>query len=123
MASHEIERISFVVVDQRDYRAFGYVFNTADDRHQFWAIKTEKPAAVTVLALRELFDIVFQRFAKAEKAKLETTKSTSPTSPTTQEPIPDLLGTPLPPPDPLPVFSPTSVSIQIQLNVGWKFLL
>lgn len=77
MVSHEIERISFVVVDPRDTRAFGYIFNTADDRHQFWAIKTEKTAAGTVLALKELFDIVFQQFTKAEKAKLEAVKSVS----------------------------------------------
>jgi len=40
VAAHEIERISFVVIDPRDNRAFGYIYNTSDDRHQFWAIKT-----------------------------------------------------------------------------------
>ncbi|CAF4611787.1 unnamed protein product, partial [Rotaria magnacalcarata] len=39
IATHEIERISFVVIDPRDTRAFGYIYNTTDDRHQFWAIK------------------------------------------------------------------------------------
>lgn len=69
IANHEIERISFVVIDPRDTRAFGYIYNTSDDRHQFWAIKTERPAAATVLALKELFELAFEQFTTAEKTK------------------------------------------------------
>ena len=83
IASHEIERISFVVIDPRDTRAFGYIYNTSDDRHQFWAIKTERAAAATVLALKELFELAFEQFTNAEKSKEEgdTKLTTTPSSP------------------------------------------
>lgn len=71
LASHEVERISFVVLDPRDNRAFGYVYNTSDDRHQFWAIKSERASAATVLALKELFELAFEEFTKTEKAKIK----------------------------------------------------
>ncbi|UJR09095.1 hypothetical protein I4U23_013342 [Adineta vaga] len=74
IACHEIERISFVVIDPRDTRAFGYIYNTSDDRHQFWAIKTERAAAATVLALKELFELAFEQYTNAEKAKDDTSK-------------------------------------------------
>ncbi len=75
--SHEIERISFVVSDPRDNRAFGYIYNTANDRHQFWAIKTAETSNKTVVTLKELFDLVFEQYASMEKAKLEASKSTT----------------------------------------------
>jgi hypothetical protein len=78
MALHEIQRISFVVMDPRDPRAFGYVYNTSDSRHQFWAIKTERSAALTVLALKELFELAFEQLKiNAEKAKGEVEQTTS----------------------------------------------
>ena len=78
IASHEVERVSFVVLDPRDQRAFGYVYNTSDDRHQFWAIKTERQAATTVLALKELFETAFEEFTKAEKEKIKATPEAAP---------------------------------------------
>ncbi|CAF1088771.1 unnamed protein product [Adineta ricciae] len=78
IASHEVERVSFVVLDPRDQRAFGYVYNTSDDRHQFWAIKTERQAATTVLALKDLFETAFEEFTKAEKEKVKATPEAAP---------------------------------------------
>ncbi|CAF1174385.1 unnamed protein product, partial [Didymodactylos carnosus] len=85
VASHEIERISFVVTDPKDARAFGYVYNTADDRHQFWAIKTERPAALTVVSLKELFDTAFEQFNNRTEKVKETvvTPPVIPATPTT----------------------------------------
>lgn len=57
-------------MDPEDKRAFGYIYNTEDDRHQFWAIKTTGPAAATVLALKELFEIAFELYEKSEAAKV-----------------------------------------------------
>lgn len=37
-------------------RAFGYIYNTSDERHQFWAIRTERPAQILVLAFKDLFE-------------------------------------------------------------------
>ncbi|CAF1517590.1 unnamed protein product, partial [Didymodactylos carnosus] len=60
--SHEIERISFVVTDPKDSRAFGYIYNTRDDQHRFYAMKMERPAALIVVLLKELFDTAFEQF-------------------------------------------------------------
>ncbi|CAF3377780.1 unnamed protein product [Rotaria socialis] len=106
IASHEIERISFVVIDPRDTRAFGYIYNTTDDRHQFWAIKTERAAAVTVLALKELFEFAFEQFTNAEKAR-ETNQPPAVPAPSpvqtapAQAPVP--VATVLPPTQTVPV--------------------
>ncbi len=86
IASHEIERISFVVIDPRDTRAFGYIYNTSDDRHQFWAIKTERSAAATVIALKELFELAFEQYTNAEKAKDEANKPITTTPPPASPP-------------------------------------
>ncbi|CAF3933533.1 unnamed protein product [Rotaria magnacalcarata] len=118
IATHEIERISFVVIDPRDTRAFGYIYNTTDDRHQFWAIKTERAAAVTVLALKELFEFAFEQFTNAEKAREANqppaVPESSPVQPapaqtpvpvaTAFPPTPTVPVSPQPPPPPQPLF-------------------
>ncbi|CAF0867441.1 unnamed protein product [Rotaria sordida] len=77
IAKHELVRISFVTMDPSDSRAFGYIYNTSDDRHQFWAIRTERSAVVTVLALKELFEIVYQRIKNSEKTETQTNQTIS----------------------------------------------
>ena len=77
VAIHEVERISFVVIDPRDTRAFGYVYNSSDDKHQFWAIKTEQMASVSVIALKELFEIAFERYQNSENANVVESTITS----------------------------------------------
>ena len=70
-------------MDPRDNRAFGYIYNTSDDRHQFWAIKTERAAAATVLSLKELFEYAFEEYNNSQKAKDETGKAPVSSSETT----------------------------------------
>ncbi|CAF2909342.1 unnamed protein product [Rotaria sp. Silwood2] len=77
IASHEVTRISYVTMDPTDPRAFGYIYNTSDGRHQFWAIKTERPALVTVLAYKDLFDTVLEQFKNLEKTKIQANQTTS----------------------------------------------
>lgn len=36
------------------------MYNTPDERHQFWAIKTERFAHMVVFALRDIFEIVYK---------------------------------------------------------------
>ncbi|CAF3694415.1 unnamed protein product [Adineta steineri] len=100
IASHEVERISFVVMDPRDARAFGYIYNTSDDRHQFWAIKTERTAATTVYALKELFEIAFEQFTNAEKENQTTSAPVSPTDVTVSVQQTPSQSTPVPTPQP-----------------------
>ncbi|GFY59797.1 protein disabled [Trichonephila inaurata madagascariensis] len=58
MYHHPVSLISFISQDISDARAFGYVFGSTNEPHQFIAIKTEKPAFHVVLALRDLFQTV-----------------------------------------------------------------
>jgi hypothetical protein len=58
-------------MDPRDPRAFGYVYNTSDDRHQFWAIKTEGLAQSAVLALRDLFEEAYKLKNNPEKDNVQ----------------------------------------------------
>lgn len=60
LVRHEIRRIPYVIVDPRDVRALGYVYNTTDGRHQFWAIKTDRFAQTIAYALKDLFDVVYK---------------------------------------------------------------
>lgn len=94
-----------MVIDPRDTRAFGYIYNTSDDRHQFWAIKTERSAAVTVLALKELFEAAFEQFTQQQNGGTEAAKPpvASPVSPATVAIAQTAAATPVTPSPPLAV--------------------
>lgn len=64
-------------MDPRDYRVFGYIYNTNDERHQFWAIKTERPAQSAVLTLRDLFDEFYRIKISPENGNAEENQATS----------------------------------------------
>jgi hypothetical protein len=69
-------------MDPRDPRAFGYNYITTDNRIQFWAIKTERTAATTVLAFRELFELAVERLKNSGKTEEQVNQTTSvPASP------------------------------------------
>ncbi|XP_054706142.1 protein disabled-like [Uloborus diversus] len=69
---HPVSLISFISQDITDARAFGYVFGSLDEPHQFIAIKTEKPAFHVVLALRDLFQTVLNHKQEEIKTAKET---------------------------------------------------
>ena len=53
-----------------DTRAFGYIFGSPDTGHRFFGIKTEKSASQVVMAMRDLFQVVFDLKKKEiERAK------------------------------------------------------
>ncbi|CAF3401382.1 unnamed protein product [Rotaria socialis] len=80
IATHETESISFAVIDPRDTRSFGYIYKASDESLQFWAIKTERAAAVIVLAIKEVFELAFEQFTNDEKAKTPTKSTVVPSS-------------------------------------------
>ncbi|XP_074107720.1 DAB adaptor protein isoform X2 [Cotesia typhae] len=43
-----------------DSRAFGYIFGSPDTGHRFFGIKTDKAANQVVIAMRDLFQVVFE---------------------------------------------------------------
>lgn len=75
---HPVNVISFISQDIMDARAFGYVFGSSDEPHQFIAIKTEKPAFHVVVAIRDLFQTVLnfkqEEIDNAKEQKTEIIK-------------------------------------------------
>ena len=43
-----------------DNRAFGYIYGSPENGHRFFGIKTEKAAGQVVVAMRDLFQVVFE---------------------------------------------------------------
>ncbi|CAG5117751.1 unnamed protein product [Candidula unifasciata] len=77
---HPVHRISFISRDATDTRAFGYVYGTEDGLHKFFAIKTASAAENLVLALRDLFQVVYEMKKKeleAAKEKLDKQEHTA----------------------------------------------
>ncbi|KAH1001073.1 hypothetical protein HUJ04_013332 [Dendroctonus ponderosae] len=79
---HPVHKISFIAQDMTDSRAFGYIFGSPDTGHRFFGIKTDKAASQVVIAMRDLFQVVFALKKKEiELAKQHLEKSYLPTSP------------------------------------------
>ncbi|XP_055322685.1 protein disabled isoform X6 [Sitodiplosis mosellana] len=57
---HPVHKISFIAQDMTDSRAFGYIFGSPESGHRFFGIKTDKAASQVVLAMRDLFQVVFE---------------------------------------------------------------
>lgn len=53
-----------------DSRAFGYIFGSPDTGHRFFGIKTDKAASQVVIAMRDLFQVVFE----LKKKEIEVAK-------------------------------------------------
>merc|ERR1719153_609766 len=57
---HPVHKISFIAQDMADNRAFGYIYGSPENGHRFFGIKTEKAAGQVVVAMRDLFQVVFE---------------------------------------------------------------
>ena len=55
-----MHKISFIAQDMTDNRAFGYIYGSPENGHRFFGIKTEKAAGAVVVAMRDLFQVVFE---------------------------------------------------------------
>ncbi|GJQ66151.1 Dab [Trypoxylus dichotomus] len=79
---HPVHKISFIAQDMTDSRAFGYIFGSPDTGHRFFGIKTDKAASQVVIAMRDLFQVVFALKKKeVELAKQHLDKSRYGSSP------------------------------------------
>ncbi|XP_023954429.2 protein disabled isoform X3 [Bicyclus anynana] len=78
---HPVHKISFIAQDMTDSRAFGYIFGSPDTGHRFFGIKTDKAASQVVIAMRDLFQVVFELKKKeVEMAKQQLEGKILPTS-------------------------------------------
>ena len=60
-----------------DNRAFGYVYGSPENGHRFFGIKTEKAAGQVVVAMRDLFQVVFEMKKKEIDEAKQTMESES----------------------------------------------
>lgn len=77
ISQHPIPLISYISRDTSDTRAFGFVYGSPSEGHQFIGIKTEKQAIPVMQTIADLFTFVY------EKRKQE--KSKDPVSPRSQQ--------------------------------------
>ncbi|XP_059099069.1 uncharacterized protein LOC131893139 [Tigriopus californicus] len=72
---HPVHKISFIAQDMADNRAFGYIYGSPENGHRFFGIKTEKQAGQVVVAMRDLFQVVFELKKKEiDEAKEQLSK-------------------------------------------------
>ncbi|XP_063984563.1 protein disabled isoform X1 [Diachasmimorpha longicaudata] len=92
---HAVHKISFIAQDRYDSRAFGYIFGSPDTGHRFFGIKTDKAANHVVMAMRDLFQVVFELKKKEmelAKQHIEQNVMKYHTSGIFVEPAPDTKG-------------------------------
>merc|ERR1719347_1030450 len=80
---HPVHKISFIAQDMTDNRAFGYIYGSPENGHRFFGIKTEKAAGQVVVAMRDLFQVVFELKKKEideAKQNIETGDSATDTT-------------------------------------------
>ncbi|XP_067938109.1 disabled homolog 1-like isoform X2 [Watersipora subatra] len=68
---HSVNKISFISKDPNDNRAFGYIVSEKDGKKTYFGIKTEKAADAVVVALRDMFQAVFDLKKKEAEVKGE----------------------------------------------------
>ena len=57
---HSVTRISYISRDPSDSRAIGYIYKNSASEFQYIALKTEKEAQETFVALKDLFETVLE---------------------------------------------------------------
>ena len=93
-----MHKISFIAQDMTDNRAFGYVYGSPENGHRFFGIKTEKAAGQVVVAMRDLFQVVFEMKKKEIDEAKQSMESESLMNVSTTIVFSDVMTPPLHPP-------------------------
>ncbi|VDP06357.1 unnamed protein product [Soboliphyme baturini] len=75
-----VSKVSFISRDVTDNRAFSFIYGFPENKHQLFAIKTEKSAESVVLSIRDMFHIVYDMKKKQLEGarQLEVSDPSSP---------------------------------------------
>lgn len=76
ISHHPIPLISYISRDTSDNRAFGFVFGSPSEGHQFIGLKTEKAAIPVMQTIADLFTFVYEQ-RKREKSLAKDSSSSS----------------------------------------------
>lgn len=74
---HPVEKISFISRDTTDRRAFGYIVEGEKNKFHFFGVKTGNAAEGLVLALRDLFQVVYDIKQKEKNQGKQSGSSTT----------------------------------------------
>lgn len=75
LSTHAIPLISYISRDTSDNRAFGFVYGTPAEGHQFIGIKTEKAAIPVMQTIADLFTYVYEKRKREKQNKNSGTGS------------------------------------------------
>lgn len=80
ISHHPIPLISYISRDTSDNRAFGFVYGSPSEGHQFIGIKTEKAAIPVMQTIADLFTYVYEKRKREKSVPKDSTSSPPRTS-------------------------------------------
>ena len=93
ISQHPIPLISYISRDTSDTRAFGFVYGSPSEGHQFIGIKTEKQAIPVMQSIADLFTFVYEKRKQEKSSKEEASSPRSQSNVLTFDPKEEVFST------------------------------